>query len=713
MELKFVKLNFLILLLSLSLVLIACSGEKAVKAPVKEAVNPFFADYGTPHEVPAFDKIKAEHYMPAFKKGMEEQKKEIEAIVNKTEEPDFENTIEAMELTGALLTKVESVFFNLTSAETNDELQKIQKDVTPLLSKHSDDINLNAKLFARVKAVYDKRDKLNLNQEQQMVLKKYYQGFVRGGAELKPEDQDKLRKLNAELSMLALKFGENLLNEVKTFEMVLDKKEDLAGLPESVIAGAAETAKARGHEGKWAFTLDKPSWIPFLQYSTRRDLREKLYKGYINKGNNNNELDNKKVISKMAALRVEKANLLGFKTYAAYIVDKNMAKTPANVYKLLNQLWKAALPIAKKEAAELQKMINKEGGKFKLASWDWWYYAEKLRKEKYNLDENQLRPYFKLDNVRDGAFHVAKQLFGIEFVERTDIPKYHKDVQTFEVKDKDGKFIGIFLMDFHPRPGKRGGAWMNSYRKQVRIKGKQVYPVIVNVCNFSKPVGDKPALISFDEVETLFHEFGHGLHGLLSNCTYNSVSGTSVPRDFVELPSQLMEHWASQPEVLKVYAKHYKTGEVIPQELIKKLENSSHFNQGFGTTEYLAAALLDMNWHTLTEAKEVDTTSFENDYLKKIGLIPEIISRYRSTYFSHITGGYAAGYYVYIWAAVLDNDAFEAFKEKGNIYDQETATKLRKFIYGSGGSDEAMKLYKSFRGADPKIEPLLKNRGLK
>lgn len=716
MELKLVKLNFLILVLSMGLVLVACKGEKVdkVETPVKEkAVNPFFADYGTPYEIPAFDKIKSEHYMPAFKKGMEEHKKEIEAIINSTEAPTFENTIEAMDNSGALLTKVQSVFFNLTSAETTDDLKKIQKEVIPLLSKHSDDINLNDKLFAKIKAIYEQKDKLNLNTEQMMVLKKYYQNFVRSGAELKAEDKDKMRKLNKELSLLALKFSDNLLAEVNNFVMVLDKKEDLAGLPEAVIAGAAEVAKERGKEGKWAFTLDKPSWIPFLQYSTRRDLREKLYKGYINKGNNNNELDNKKIISKIAALRVEKANLLGYKTYADYILDKNMAKTPANVYKLLNQLWDAALPMAKKEAKELQKMIKKEGGKFKLASWDWWYYAEKLRKEKYDLDENQLRPYFKLENVRNGAFHVADKLWGLKFTERTDLPKYHKDVQTFEVKDKDGKFIGVFLMDFHPRAGKRGGAWMNSYRKQVKIKGKHVYPIIVNVCNFSKPVGDKPALLSFDEVSTLFHEFGHALHGLLSQCTYDSVSGTSVPRDFVELPSQVMEHWAAQPEVMKVYAKHYKTGEVIPQKLIDKLEKSGHFNQGFATTEYLAASLLDMKWHTMTEAKEVDTTKFEDDYLKEIGLIPEIISRYRSTYFGHITGGYAAGYYAYIWAAVLDNDAFEAFKEKDDIYHQETAKKMRDFIFSRGGSDEAMKLYKSFRGAEPTIEPLLKNRGLK
>jgi peptidyl-dipeptidase Dcp len=680
---------------------------------LKQEENPLLGEFDTPFQVPPFDKIQEEHYLPAFKEGMEQQNMEIEAIVNNPETPTFENTIEAMEGTGSLLRRVGNVFGVLNGSMTNDNMQKIAKEVAPLESKHEDGIRLNEKLFQRIKAVYEQKDKLDLTTEQNTLLEKYYKDFVRSGANLDEEKKAKLKEINQELSVLTVKFGENVLKENNRFEMVIDKEEDLAGLPQAVITGAAEAAKERGHEGKWVFTIHKPSMIPFLQYSEMRDLREKIFKAYINKGNNNDELDNKAILSKIAALRVERANLLGYKTHADYVLENNMAKNPENVYKFLDQLWKPALKMAKREAKELQEMIHKEGHDFKLQPWDWWYYAEKLKKAKYALDEEMLRPYFKLENVREGAFSVASKLYGIQFIERTDIPKYHEDAKVFEVKEADGSHIGILYTDYFPRASKRGGAWMNSFRKQSRLHGKDIYPVITNNGNFSKPTGDKPALISSEEVSTLFHEFGHALHGLLSDCTYNRLSGTSVPRDFVELPSQIMENWVFEPEVLKMYARDYKTGEVIPQELIDKLKKASQFNQGFATVEYLAASYLDMDWHTLAEAKELDVDKFETESLNKIGLIPEIIVRYKSPYFNHIfSGGYSSGYYSYIWAEVLDADAFEAFKET-SLFDQKTAQAFRENVLKRGGTEDPMVLYKRFRGAEPTVEPLLKKRGLK
>ena len=691
------------------LLVIACSYQSAIST----TGNPFFAEYNTPFDVPPFEKIMEEHYMPAFLKGIEEQRKEIETVVNNNEPPPFENTIEAMENSGSLLTKVGNVFYNLTSAKTNDELQAISKEVAPLFSKHNDDIRLNADLFKRVKAVYEQKDKLSLSTEQNKLLDETYKEFVRGGANLNAENQAKLREINEELSVLSVKFGEKVLKEDNAFKLIIDNKADLAGLPESAIDGAAEAAEELGEDGKWVFTLHKPSLIPFIQYSEKRELREKSFKAYINRGDNNNELDNKTTVSRIAALRLEKAQLLGYNNHAEFVLEENMAKTPDKVYDLLNQLWKPALAMAKKEAKELQEMIDKEGGNFKLEAWDWWYYVEKLRKEKYDLDEEALRPYFKLENVREGAFAVAKKLYGITFEELTDLPKYHEEVKTFEVKEADGLHIGIFYVDYFPRSSKRGGAWMNSYRKQSRKGGEDVHPVIVNVSNFSKPTGDKPALLSFEEVNTLFHEFGHALHGLLSYCTYNSLSGTSVPRDFVELPSQITENWTAEPEVLKTFAKHYETGEIIPQSLIDKIEKSSKFNQGFATVEYLAASFLDMDWHTLMDAVEREVIQFETGSLSEIGLIPEIVVRYRSPYFQHIfSGGYSSGYYSYIWAQVLDADAFEAFKEK-SLFDPETALSFRKNILEKGGTEDPMKLYKRFRGAEPKIDALMKRRGLK
>ncbi len=541
--------------------------------------------------------------------------------------------------------------------------------------------------------------------------KKTYKDFVRGGANLDKAGKAQLREINKELSLLSLQFGENILKENNRFELVIDNEADLAGLPESVRSGAAETAKERNHEGKWVFTLHKPSLIPFLQYSQQRNLREIMFKGYIERGDHNDELDNKAILAKMAALRVKRANLLGYPTHAAYILDENMAGTPDKVYGLLEKLWQPALKRAQGELAEMQAIADREGASFKLQPWDWWYYAEKLRQEKYALDEEMLRPYFQMENVRAGVFDLAHKLWGLQF-EPVDIPTYHPDVEAYAVKEADGSLVGILYTDYFPRASKRGGAWMNSYRKEVYQDGKRVVPVICNVGNFSKPIGDKPALLSYEEVSTLFHEFGHALHGLLSDCRYHRLSGTSVPRDFVELPSQIMENWASEPEVLRTFARHYQTGKVIPDELLDKIEKAKYFNQGFETVEYLAASFLDMDWHTLTKPVEQDPEVFENKAMARIHLMPEIVSRYRSWYFQHIfSGGYSSGYYSYIWAAVLDADAFEAFKENG-IYDKKTAAAFRRNILSAGGSDDPMELYKRFRGAEPSIEPLLERRGL-
>ena len=694
----------------IALGLLICCAPPAEELSSSMEQNPFFADYDTPFKVPPFDQIKEEHYLPAYLEGMKRQQQEIESIAQTSEPPTFENTIEALERSGALLTRVSDVFDNLTSAHTNDELQRIDKEVAPLLSAHFDDILLNGKLFERVEAVYGIEGDLDLTVEQKTLLEEYRKDFVRGGAKLAEAEKAELRKINAELSVLSIRFGENLLKENNASELVIDTEEDLAGLPEAVIAGAAAAAKDRGHEGKWVFTLHNPSMIPFLQYSEKRDFRERIFKAYTNRGNNNDELDNKEILTKTAALRADRARLLGYESHAHYILEENMAKNPAGVYDLLNQLWKPALAMAKKEAKDLQASIEEQGKDFELQPWDWWFYAEKLRKAKYDLDDEQLRPYFKLENVREGAFAVANKLYGITFEEKTDLPKYHQDVKVFEVKDSDGSHLGIYTADYFPRESKRGGAWMNSFRKQSRLDG-DIAPIICNVCNFSKPTGDKPALLSFEEASTLFHEFGHALHGLLSDCTYHKLSGTAVPRDFVEMPSQIMENWAAEPEVLKMYARHYETGEPIPQELIDKIKQASKFNQGFATVEYLSASFLDMDWHTLTEASTLGALDFENESLEKIGLIPEIVVRYRSPYFSHIfSGGYSAGYYSYIWAEVLDADAFQAFKET-SLFDPETAGAFRKLL-AAGGSEDPMVLYKRFRGAEPKIEPLLEKRGL-
>lgn len=673
--------------------------------------NPFLSAWKTPFQVPPFQLIRTSHYLPAFQEGIRQQNTEIEAILSNPETPGFTNTIEALEKSGQLLNRVSAVFFNLQAANTNDSMQQIAREAMPLLTAHSDAVNLNEKLFQRIKTVYENKDKEELTTEQQQVLDKYYKDFVRGGANLSPEDKEQLKKLNNRLSVLSLQFGENLLKETNNYRLVIDNEKDLSGLPEGVIAAAADAAREAGQSGKWIFTLHAPSIMPFLQYAGNRELRRQIYTAYINRGNNNNEYDNKAIISEMIRLRLQKARLFGFKDYASYVLDENMAKNPENVYALCNRIWEAALPVAEKEAAALQQMIAKTGGKFKLQPWDWRYYAEKIKQEQYGLDENELRQYFPLDKVREGAFYTANKLYGITFTPRTDLPLPHPEALAFEVKDAGGSHIGIYYADYFPRPSKSQGAWMDAFRPESGLLGHS--PVITNVCNFTKPTGDTPALLTFEEVQTLFHEFGHALHGLLSECRYPAVAGTNVVHDFVELPSQIMENWAADPELLKVYARHYKTGELIPQSLIGKLRKSSHFNQGFATTEFMAAALLDMAYHTVNTTDPIEVEKFETETLGKLGLIPEITVRYRSTYFSHIfDGGYSAGYYAYTWAEVLDADAFEAFRETGDIFHPEKAQAFRKLL-ARGGSDDAMKLYREFRGQEPSIDPLLKRRGLK
>ncbi len=700
-------MRLLMLLMMTVLVMSAACGRKDTAS-----VNPFFAEYKTPFEAPPFDKIKLEHYMPAFTEGIQQNYKDVDSIVNNSEAPTFENTIVALEKSGVLLTKVSRVFYNLLGSNTNDSMQAVAKRVAPMMSKLSDDIALNDKLFKRIKSVHEQKDKLNLTDEQNMVLERYYRDFVRGGANLADDKKERFRKINEELSMLTLKFSENVLKEDNNFKLVIDKKEDLEGLPENVVAAAAKAAKDANMEGKWVITLHKPSWIPFLQYSAKRDLREKIYKAWMDRGNNKNEYNNNETLSQIAKLRLERANILGFPTHAHYILDDNMAGNPDRVYDLLNKLWKPSLQKAKQEVKDMQAIIDKEGGKFKLESWDWWYYAEKVKKAKYDLDENEIRPYFQLENVRNGAFGVATKLWGVTFTELKNMPVYHEEVKVFEVKNADGSHVGVLYVDYFPRPSKRGGAWMDNLKFQDKMYGKDSRPVIVNVGNFSRPTDDKPSLLSVDEVETLFHEFGHALHGLFANTTYLKVSGTNVARDFVELPSQIMENWAFEPEVLKDYAKHYKTGEVIPQNLIDKIQKAEKFNQGFVTTEYLAACFLDMNWYTITAWKDIDPVKFEKESMEKIGLINEIIPRYRNTYFSHIfSGGYDAGYYNYIWADVLVADAFQAFVET-SLFDQKTAKSLRENILEKGGSEDPMKLFVKFRGREPKIEPLIVKRGL-
>lgn len=687
------------------------------------ATNPFFKDYTTPFDIPPFSTIKNEHYMPAFEKGMAEHLLEIDAIINNSAPPTFENTIEAMERSGKLLTKVQRVFYNLAGANTNETIQGIQRKLSPLISAHFDKINLNQALFERVEAVYQARESLNLNQEQSKFLDDTRKGFVRSGALLNAEEKAKITQINAQLSELTTTFGQNLLAETNGFELVLDKS-DLDGLSEGVVQAAASRASAKAEEAntdeekakyanKYVFTPHRSSMYPFLTESNRRDLREKLYTAYVQRGNNNNDTDNKNIAAQIAMLRAERAQILGYQTHAHFVLEERMVNTPEGVYDLLMKLWQPALARAKREVADMQAVVASEGKDFEIAAWDWWQYAEKVRKAKYDLDEASLQPYLSLDNVLKGVFDTSNKLWGLTFTELYDIDLYHPDARVWEVKDKDGSHIGIFIGDYFTRSNKRGGAWMSSFKGQSNLDGRE-RPVVVNVCNFPAPVGDAPSLLSFEHVTTLFHEFGHALHGLVTNTTYNSMSGTSGPRDYTEFPAQILEHWASEPAILKSFATHYQTGEAIPDELINKLLKASKFNQGFANTEYLAASLLDMDWHTLKPGETIeDASAFEKEALANIGLIDEIAPRYRTTYFSHIfAGGYAAGYYAYVHSAVLDSDGFEAFKETGDVFNQELAEKFRTHILEKGSTEEAMTLYKKFRGREPKIDALLKVRGL-
>ncbi len=689
----------------------ATVAKKESKVELNLSANPFFKDYNTPYGIPPFDKIKNEHYLPAIEAGIKIHNKEIAQITNNPQPATFANTIEALEWSGDKLNNVSNVFFNMTGANTNPTLQKLEEKIGPMLSSHFDNILLNDKLFQRVKAVYKQIKQLKLRTDQRKLLKDSYLSFVRGGANLNKQDKEKLRGLNNKLSKLSIKFSSNLLAETNAFELIINKKEDLAGLPKDIISAAAATAKKRGKAGKWVFTTHRTSKTPFLTYSTNRDLKRQLFYAYTHRGDNGNAHDNNKIAAEIASLRAKKAHLLGYETFADYALEDRNARNPENVYKLMEKVWKPTLAKAKQERDDIQAMADAEGGHFKIEAWDWRYYSDKIRKARYDFDESVTRPYFSLDSTLKGAFYTANKLFGLTFKERFDLPKYQKDVRTFEVYDK-GKVIGIYLTDHFVRDNKRGGAWMNSFRKQYRKDGKNIIPIIVNVLNFPKPVAGEPTLLTFDQGSTLFHEFGHALHGLLSQGTYISQTGTSVPRDYVEFPSQFMEYWFRQPEVLKQFAKNYKTGEVIPDTLLAKISKASKFNQGFLTGEYMAAAYLDMAWYTLKTEDLQDTHSFEKNAMAKIGLIPQIYPRYRTTYFSHIfSGGYAAGYYSYIWTDVLAADAFQAFKENG-LFDAKTAAAFKKYILSAGGTDDTMTLYRKFRGKDPEITPLLESRGL-
>ena len=706
-------------LISALLLIVGCQQQ----SNMDPNINPFFQEWNTPYEVPPFMDIKDEHYMPAYQKGMEENLSEIDVIVNNPEAPTFANTIEELERTGKLLTKVARVFSNLASSNTNPKLQELQRELSPMLSAHYDKISLNEGLFNRVEAIWQEKESLDLTSEQRKLLEDTRKQFVRSGALMSEEQKKQITEINSKISGLSTSFGQNLLAETNGFELILNLS-DLDGLSDGVIAAALDAASQKmekaetedekeRYKDKYVFTPHRSSMYPFLTESTRRDLREKLYKSYVMRGDNNNETDNKEIAAQIAKLRAERAQIMGYKTHAHFVLDDNMLKTPEEVYDLLTKLWKPAVKRAKVEVADMQDVADAEGQNFKIAAWDWWHYSEKVRKEKYNLDESAIKPYLSLDNVLKGVFSTTNKLWGLNFTEIFDIDLYHPDARVWEVTDKDGSHLGVFIGDYFTRSNKRGGAWMSSFKGQSNLDGRE-RPIVVNVCNFPAPVGDNPALLSFDNVVTLFHEFGHAMHGTLTDVTYGSMAGTSGPRDFIELPSQLLEHWASEPEVLKSFATHYETGEPIPDDLIEKLLNASKFNQGFINTEYLAASLLDMDWHTISAEEDLkDANRFESESMKKVGLIDEIAPRYRTTYFAHIfSGGYSSGYYSYVHAAVLDSDAFEAFKEAGDVFDPNLSSKLRATIYSKGSTEEAMDLFVQFRGRKADIGPLLKVRGL-
>jgi peptidyl-dipeptidase Dcp len=687
--------------------------EESMSAPPQS--NPLLAELDTPLGVPPFDLIEDEHYRPAFEEAIASHEEEIAAIADSEQPPSFANTVEALDYSGRELRRVANVFFAQNSAATNDRIQQIAKETAPELSAHQDAILMNERLFERIEKLHESRGELGLSDEQLRLLEETCDDFVRGGARLAAEGKQRMAEINSRLAVLSLEFGENLLAENNEFQLVIEDEKELAGLPDSSIAAAAEAASEADLDGKWVFTVHKPSWIPFMQFAQNRDHRKTMFEAYTERGNHGDERDNKEILVEMARLRVERAHLLGYPSHAHYVLEDNMAGTPAGVRELLDRLWKAALPVTQSEAEALSELLAEDVPGGELRPWDWFYYTEKRREREFDLSDEELRPYFALENVQRAAFDVAGRLYGLEFVEREDLPVYHEDVKAFEVREADGSHVGVLYVDYFPRESKRQGAWMTEYRGQERRDGERIAPVVVNVFNFPEPSGEEPALLGLEEVETLFHEFGHGLHGLLSDVTYPGLAGTGVARDFVELPSQFMEHWAVEPSVMKGYARHWESGEPISDELIEKIREARHFNQGFATTEYLAASYLDLFWHGFEEdpGEGIDVVARESEQMEELGLIPEIVPRYRSTYFAHVfAGGYSSGYYSYIWSAVLDSDAFAAFEECEELFDRETATRFRELILARGNSADPMELYVEFRGAEPGIEPLLKKRGL-
>jgi len=676
---------------------------------MKMQKNPLLTDFTTPFGLPPFAEIKTSHYQPAFEKAMAHHLDEIDKLVNQNESATFANTMAPFFNSGALLQNVSAVFYSQVSACGSDEMLAVQAWADPMLAAHNDSILLNEKLFSRIKTVYENQQNEKLSPEDIYLLESSFRSFLRNGAGLDWEEKRKLTAINQELASLEASFMENLLKENRGFQMVIENEEDLAGLPSGVVAAAAEEADAAGRPGKWIFTTDKPSLLPFLTYAKNRELRRQIYQAYTNRGDRDNQNDNKEILARIINLRVEKARLLGYENYADYVLESKMAGRSSDVMAFINRLWPPALKVAKKEAAALQQLIDREGTGFELAPWDWWCYAEKERLEKYNLDDNELRPYFKLENVINGVFLAAGQLFGLEFSPLSEVPRPHTEALAFQVREADGRHTGLLYLDLHPRPGKQVGAWCGSYRDARYQEGKRVSPVITVVCNFTRPGRKSPALLSLDEVATLFHEFGHALDFLLAE---NSYIYTNIATDFVELPSQIMEHWALEPELLREYARHYADSSAIPDALIEKIKKSSLFNQGFNNTEYLAACLLDLACHTRSESRPLDINQFEQELLRAIGLIPQILPRYRSTYFAHIAAwGYSAGYYSYIWSGVLDCDAFAAFKETG-LFDRQTANSFRHNILEKNGTADPAELFRAFRGRDARIEYLLKKRGL-
>ena len=702
----------LITVIALSMITLSGCTNSEKKTEVSE--NPFLTEYSTPFKVVPFDQIKNEHYMPAFEAGMKEQLAEIDAIVANTETPSFQNTILPFDKSGETLDRVSNVFFNILECNSSDELQAMAEQLMPMLSKHSDAISMNPKLFEKIDYVYQHRNEMGLDDQQIRVVEKYHQDFVRSGAALPDDKKAELSKINEQLSTLSLQFGNNLLKENSNFKLVIEDPADLAGLPQTSIDAAAEQAKADGMEGKWVFTLSKPSLIPFLQYADKRELRKTMYDAYYSRGDHNDQFDNKGLIKEMLQLRQQKAQLLGYDNYADYVLAVNMAHDAATVDPFLADIFAPAQALAKKELAEMQAIAKKEGARFKLEGYDWWYYAEKLRNEKYDFDENQIKPYLTVDNVRNGMFNAANKLYGVTFTQNNTIPVYYPGVETYEVKEANGDFLGILDLDYYPRASKGSGAWCTSFREAGHdINGNKIYPLVSLVMNFTPATDTIPALLTWDETETMWHEFGHSLHAFFSDGLYSRTCG-NVPHDFVELPSQIMENWVAEPEVIRTYAKHYKTGEVMPDSLIQKIENSALFNQGFMTTELIAASILDMKFHELTDVKDLDVDAFEKQQMDAIGLMPEILPRYRSTNFGHIfNGGYSAGYYAYTWAEVLDKDAFNYFKSSGDLFNPTLAAAFRQHCLQDGGNDEGMVQYRKFRGQDPDKEPYLRARGLK